>query len=102
MDSVAGGPILQFLSGLAEVFQDLPVDKFDLARRIRGRHKPRNAVDDQAQTLLIRPESVLSALSVVDIRQQVIPADDPPLGIALRETARLEPAIDAIGPTEPM
>src|SRR6266853_2428449 len=102
MDGVAGGPILQFLSGLAEVFQDLAVDKFDLACRIRGRHKPRNTVDDQAQTLLIRSESVLSALPVVNIRQQVVPTDDPPVGIALRETAGLKPSIGAIGPTEPM
>ncbi len=32
MDSVAGGPILQFLSGLAEIFQELAVEKFDFAR----------------------------------------------------------------------
>src|SRR6267378_7256906 len=48
MDGVAGGPIPQFLSGLAEVFQDLAVHKFNLACRIRSRHKPRNTVDDQA------------------------------------------------------
>src|SRR5258707_1766581 len=48
MDAVAYGTILQFLSRLAEIFQDLAVDKFDLPCRIRGRHKPRNAVDDQA------------------------------------------------------
>ena len=35
MDSVAGGPILHFLNRLAEIFQDLAVDKFDLACCIR-------------------------------------------------------------------
>ena len=39
MDSVAGGPILHFLNRLAEIFQDLAVDKFDLACRIRGRQQ---------------------------------------------------------------
>src|SRR5216684_7808115 len=32
MDSVAGGPILQFLSRLAEIFQDLAVEELNLAR----------------------------------------------------------------------
>ena len=48
MDGIAGGPILQFLSRLAEVFQDLAVDKFDLACRTQGAHVPWNGVDDQA------------------------------------------------------
>ena len=36
MDSVASAPILQFLSRLAEIFQDLPVEEFDLASRAQG------------------------------------------------------------------
>src|SRR6266478_2509130 len=48
MDGVAGGPILQFLARLAEVFQDLAVEKFHLACRAHGAYKPRNGVDDQA------------------------------------------------------
>jgi len=32
MSGVAGGPILQFLSRLAKIFQDLAVEKLDLAR----------------------------------------------------------------------
>ncbi len=67
MEGVARGPILQFLSGLAEIFQDLTVDKFDLACRIRCRHKPRNAVDDLAQVLLIGTEGILSAFPVVNV-----------------------------------
>src|SRR5229473_3955273 len=65
MDGVAGGPIPQFLSGLAEIFQDLTVDKFNLTCRIRCRHKSRNAVDDLAQALLIRAEVILGALPVI-------------------------------------
>src|SRR5580658_6858340 len=36
MDSVASAPILQFLSRLAEIFQNLPVEEFDLACRTQG------------------------------------------------------------------
>jgi hypothetical protein len=52
MHSVAGGPILQFLSRLAEIFQELTVEKFNLAGRVQGTHKPRNTVDDQTKTFL--------------------------------------------------
>src|SRR6266478_3044896 len=48
MDGVAGGPILQVLSRLAKIFQELAVEEFDLARGTQGTHEPRNAVDDQA------------------------------------------------------
>jgi hypothetical protein len=34
VDNVAGAPILQFLSCLTEIFQDLPVEEFDLACRV--------------------------------------------------------------------
>ena len=59
MDSVAGVPILQFLSRLAEIFQELAVEQFDLARGIQGAHKPGNAVDDQAKAFLTLLESRL-------------------------------------------
>ncbi|OLE63219.1 MAG: hypothetical protein AUG04_06295 [Deltaproteobacteria bacterium 13_1_20CM_2_69_21] len=48
MDGVAGGPILQFLGRLAEIFPDLAVEKFHLACRTHGAYKPRNGIDDQA------------------------------------------------------
>ena len=62
MVSVADAPILQFLSGLAEILQDLAAEKFDLACRIRGRDKTRKAVDGEAQALLIRPQGIFSPL----------------------------------------
>ena len=40
MDSVADGPILQFLSRLAEVVQDLAVEKFDFARGLKVHTNP--------------------------------------------------------------
>jgi hypothetical protein len=49
MNGVAGGPTLQFLRRLAEIFQDLPVEEFDLTRRIECKHETRNAIDDGAE-----------------------------------------------------
>ncbi len=97
MNVVAGVPILQFLNRLAEIFQHLPVDEFDLARRTRGGNKPGNAVDDQAQALLIRPEGILGALPVVDVGQQHVPAGDTAARVSHGESARLEPPVHAIG-----
>src|SRR5439155_20453363 len=43
---------------------------------------------------------LLRLLACIDVRQQVVPADDPTLDVAKREAARLEPPILAIRPTE--
>src|SRR4029077_6436760 len=64
MNGIAGGPILQFLSRLAEIFQDLTVEKFDLACRIQGTHKPRNGIDDPAEAFLTFLERRLVALAL--------------------------------------
>ena len=48
MDGIAGGPILQFPSRLAEILQDLAVQKLYLAGGIQGTHHARNGIDDQA------------------------------------------------------
>ena len=37
------------------------------------------------------PQLLFRLLACIDVRQQVVPADDAPFGIAKRETARLEP-----------
>jgi hypothetical protein len=62
MDSVAGGPILQFLSRLAEIFQDLTVEKSDIACRTQGTHKPRNSVDDLTKAFLTLLQHRLAGL----------------------------------------
>jgi hypothetical protein len=46
--SVADRSVLHLLSRLAEIFQDLAADVFELACRIPGGHKPGNVVHDQA------------------------------------------------------
>src|SRR5260221_8281269 len=97
MDGVAGRPLLQFLGSLPEVLQGLAVDTLDLAGSAMGRNKSRNAVEHQAQALLIRLEGLLGALPVVNVSQQHVPAGDRTFRVSRRECARLEPAIHAIG-----
>src|SRR6266853_1507247 len=63
MDSVTGGPILQFLRRLAEIFQELAVEKLDLACGTQGTHKPRNGVDDQTKAFLTLLERRLVTLA---------------------------------------
>jgi hypothetical protein len=58
--------------------------KYSKTRRLRsctspaahGKHKPRNAVDDQAQALFARPEGILSPLRVVNVSHQHVPTGD--------------------------
>lgn len=45
---------------------------------------------------------LLCLLPRIDIRQQVVPADDAAIGVSKREAARLEPAIFAIGSADAM
>lgn len=43
---------------------------------------------------------LLRLLAGIDVRQQVVPADDPTLDVAKWETARLEPPVLTIRPTD--
>jgi hypothetical protein len=76
MDGVTGGPLFHFISRLAEILQDLAVEKFDLTCRVRGRDKARNAVDGETQALFIRPQGIFSPLPIVDVSTRCIPSDD--------------------------
>ncbi len=49
MDDVAGGPTLQFLRRLAEIFQDLAVEELKFTCSTHSTYEPGNAIDDQAQ-----------------------------------------------------
>src|ERR1700730_2738803 len=97
MDGVAVRPLLQFLGSLAKVLKGLAVDHLDLAGGTMGRDKSRNAVEDQAQALFVRPEGLLGALPVVNVSQQHVPAGDTAFRVSRGESARLEPAEHAIG-----
>src|SRR5580704_4526589 len=62
MKSVACRPILQFLGRLSEKLQNLAVDEFDLTSRGHDGNLARNAVDDQAEALLLDHGLVQQAL----------------------------------------
>src|SRR5260370_7811660 len=64
MDSVEVGRILPFLSRLAEIFQGLAVEKFDLTGRTQGKHKSRNGFDDQTKAFLTLLDRLLVALAL--------------------------------------
>src|SRR6202007_1658030 len=56
MDGVAKSPVLQFLDGLAEIFQDLSIEEFEFAHCIQGTNKSRDGVDDHTKAFLALPE----------------------------------------------
>ena len=50
-----------------------------------------------AQTLLTRPQRILGAVPIVNVSQQHVPASDTALRVSRGKSARLKPAVDAIG-----
>jgi hypothetical protein len=67
MNRVAGSPTFQFFERLAEVFQDLTIDDFDLTRRTHDGDKGRNAIDDLTKAEVARAQGFLTPLSVFNI-----------------------------------
>src|SRR6516165_5297069 len=96
MDDVASGPIPQFLSRLTEILQHAPVNKLEFTRRGHRTDQSGNAVDDQTKFAFCCPQRLLSALPVVNVRKQEIPANDAPLCVSWREPAHIKPAIHAV------
>src|SRR5207237_2822377 len=64
----------------------------------RGPGKHRNRIDDRAQIALARPDGILCALPIVDIRQQDVPARNSIGCIPHGKGANLKPSINAIRP----
>src|SRR6185295_11903345 len=66
-----------------------------------GRHPPGKAADP-AEQLALREERLtasqrlLRPFALVNVNEQVVPADDVPVRIPKRESAGLKPAVDAI------
>src|ERR1700688_2215743 len=63
-----------------------------------GPGKHRNRIDDRTQIALARPDGILRALPVVDIRQQDVPAGNSLGCIPHGKGAGLEPSVNAIRP----
>src|SRR5260370_5971341 len=64
VDGVAGTPTFQFFKSLAEVFQNLVVDEFDLTLRRHYCNQAGDAIDDQAKSLFALTEGSFIAVQV--------------------------------------
>src|ERR1700722_2306860 len=89
-DSLEVGRIFPFLDRLAEIFQGLTVEKLDLACGTQGKHKSRNAIDDQPKAFLTLPERFLVALALNCNRREMCNLPDDFL-ILLAWPARFAP-----------
>src|SRR5260370_33568403 len=98
MNDVAGGPTLQFLRRLAEIFQDLVVEELKFPCRTHGAYEPGNAIDDHAQIVFALAESFLGALPVFNISGNTIPANHAATVIPQGLSIGTKPAIDVIEP----
>src|SRR5215510_916291 len=100
MYHATGRPALQLLQRQAEVIQAWAVDEFELTAGRERRDQPSNAIYDQPRLALARSQRVLSALPLVDVRQQLAPANDMASWIAKGKSFVLKPTIDAVRPPE--
>ena len=96
MNCVVRPPLPELLERLAEVLEHLAVDDFDVTGCAQECDQPRDAVDDQTRFALAFAQGLLGALALVDVDEQVVPADDVAVRIPERKSARLKPAVDAI------
>jgi hypothetical protein len=84
MNGVAGSPTFQFLERLAEVFQDLTVDEFDLTCRVHNGDKGRNAIEDLRKMEVADTQGFLTPLSVFNIGTSCVPSNDVALIVSNR------------------
>ena len=99
MNRVAGRPALMLLLRRAEILEKLAVDEFELTAGQKDRDHPRNTVHDQTRIVLAVAQGLFGALAIVDVDQQVKPAEDAPVRIPQRQANDVEPAVDAVGAT---
>src|SRR3984893_7543157 len=90
MDMLEVGRILPFLNRLAEIFQGLAVEKFDLACGAQSEYKSRNSVDDHTKAFLTLLECCLIALALNRNRREMRNLLDD-LFIVISWAARLAP-----------
>ena len=96
MDRRRPAPTLCLLGREAHVVEIVLVEEFGGAVRKSRPRQHRDRVDDELEIALSCPERFFSALSLVDVDEQVVPTDDTPIGILERKATRLKPAIGAI------
>src|SRR5262249_14885571 len=96
MNDIDESPVLQLLTGFAEILQGLSVKKLHLARSTRRSHEPGNVVDDLPPGQFPRTQSILSAFAILNIQIDSIPFDDLAQVVAQRVGAKQKPAMSAI------
>ena len=96
VDGSRPAPTARLFRRKADEVQIVLVEELGASIGPRRPGQRRNRVDDELEIALARREGLLGALALVDVDEQVVPADDVPVRIAKRKSARLKPAVDAI------
>src|SRR5688572_30139101 len=97
MHRIADGPLLQFFETSSEVVQDCLVDQLDLARGgIHESDQSGNAVHDRAELVFAPAQPIFGALSIVDVGEEVVPADDASIAVTKWHAEAMEPSEYAV------
>jgi hypothetical protein len=96
VDGSCPAPTARLFRRKADEVQKVLVEELGASIESRRPGQRRNRVDDELEIMLARRESLLSAFALVNVDEQVVPADDVPVRVPNRKSARLEPAVDAI------
>ena len=96
MNGADEGPVLQLLICLAEILQDLPVEKLHFAHRAHRGHEPGNVVDDLPPGEFARTQGLLATLAILDVDIGSEPPGDASRLIAQGVCAKQEPSIGAV------
>src|SRR5215469_1321277 len=96
MNDIGSGPVLQFLTCLAEILQDLVVEKFHLTRWAHRMHEPGNVIGDRPKIGLALQKLLLGSLAIIDVCKEEIPGGYFVFRISQWEAADLEPSIHSV------
>src|SRR5687767_12502911 len=86
----------QALCGAVEIFDSPLIQVVKLTLRSPAPHKCRDRLDKETKLALAFAQGFLGTLPLVDVDEQVVPADNVPVRIPKRKAARLKPAVDTI------
>jgi hypothetical protein len=100
MDGFAGGPILQFLRRLAEIFQNLAVKKLDLSCRTQRHTCPGMVSTIRRRLLFIRPECLLGTFPLFKISVRSVLLNESSCCVSKRTRTEEEPAIFSVETAE--
>src|SRR5262249_36780591 len=87
-------PFLQLLQRQADIVRVMLIKELCRAVRASRPCQGGNGVDNELEIALARRESLFGAFALVNIDEEVVPADNVSVRVAKRKSARLKPAID--------